>query len=38
MVLDGAGWHTTKALTVPPNITLTPLPPYSPQLKPMERV
>lgn len=33
--VDGAGWHTTKALVVPPNVTL---PPYSPQLNPMERV
>ena len=38
MVLDGAGWHGAKALAVPPNITLVPLPPYSPQLNPMERV
>lgn len=38
MVVDGAGWHTTKALVLPPNVTLVPLPPYSPQLNPMERV
>ena len=38
MVLDGAGWHGARALVVPPNITLVPLPPYSPQLNPMERV
>ena len=38
MVLDGAGWHTAKALRVPPNVTLAPLPPCSPQLNPMERV
>jgi transposase len=38
MVLDGAGWHGAKALAVPPNVTLVPLPPYSPQLNPMERV
>lgn len=38
MVADGAGWHTTRALVVPPNVTLVPLPPYSPQLNPMERV
>lgn len=38
MVLDGAGWHTAKALAVPPNVTLVPLPPYSPQLNPMERL
>jgi hypothetical protein len=38
MVLDGAGWHGAKALMLPPNVTLAPLPPYSPQLNPMERV
>lgn len=38
MVLDRAGWHGAKALRVPPNVTLVPLPPYSPQLNPMERV
>ena len=38
MVLDGAGWHGASALVIPPNVTLVPLPPYSPQLNPMERV
>ena len=38
MVLDRAGWHGAKALEVPPNVTLVPLPPCSPQLNPMERV
>jgi len=38
MVLDQAGWHGAKALAVPGNITLVPLPPYSPQLNPIERV
>ena len=38
LVLDGAGWHGARALTVPPNITLVPLPPYSPELNPVERV
>jgi hypothetical protein len=32
LVLDGAGWHGARALTVPPNVTLVPLPPYSPEL------
>ena len=32
LVLDGAGWHSGKALCVPHNITLVPLPPYSPEL------
>ena len=38
MALDGAGWHGANALVVPPNVNLVPLPPYSPQLNPMERV
>ena len=38
LVLDGAGWHNGKSLRVPPNITLVPLPPYSPELNPVERV
>ena len=38
LVLDGAGWHGARALTVPPNITLVPLPPYSPELNPVERI
>ena len=38
LILDQAGWHGAKALTVPDNITLVPLPPYSPELNPVERV
>ena len=38
LVLDGAGWHTGKRLKVPANITLLPLPPYSPELNPAENV
>ena len=38
LLLDQAGWHGAKALQVPPNVTLLPLPPYSPELSPPERV
>ena len=38
LVLDGAGWHGSKELMVPANITLIPLPPYSPELNVMELV
>jgi hypothetical protein len=38
LVLDGAGWHSTKELVVPPNLTLLQLPPYSPELNPVENV
>jgi DDE superfamily endonuclease len=32
LVLDGAGWHGSRDLVVPANVTLVPLPPYSPEL------
>ncbi len=38
MMLDGAGWHDERALNVPDNVTLALLPPYSPELNPVERV
>ena len=39
LICDGAGWHQTGGrLHVPDNITLLPLPPYSPELNPMENV
>ena len=38
LVLDGAGWHGARALTVPDNISLLTLPPYSPELNPVENV
>ena len=38
LVIDNAGWHTANDLSVPANITLVPLPPYSPELNPMECV
>ena len=38
LVLDQAGWHIAKALIVPDNITLLHLPPYSPELNPIERL
>ena len=38
LVLDGAGWHGGSALFVPDNISLITLPPYSPELNPVENV
>lgn len=38
MILDGAGWHTSKLLEVPENIRLLHLPPYAPQLNPVENI
>ena len=36
--LDRAKYHTTARLNLPENILLEPLPPYSPELDPMERI
>lgn len=39
LILDGAGWHQTGGrLSVPENITLLHLPPYSPELNPVENI
>src|SRR5271166_5879709 len=39
LIWDGAGWHQSGGeLNVPENIVLLPLPPYSPELNPMENV
>ena len=38
MILDGAGWHTAGSLRVPANMKLFPLPPYAPELDPMEHL
>ena len=38
LVLDGAGWHSSPQLKVPDNIVLVPLPPYAPELNPVENV
>jgi len=38
LVLDGAGWHRAKRLQIPENIFPVPLPPYSPELNPLEHL
>jgi hypothetical protein len=39
LICDGAGWHQSgERLTVPNNITLLRLPPYAPELNPIENV
>ena len=38
IILDQAGWHKAKDLKVPTNITLMFLPPYSPELNPVEKL
>lgn len=36
LLLDQAGWHTTKKLAVPETITLMPLPARSSDLNPVD--
>jgi transposase len=38
MVLDGASSHRSKELKIPDNVSLIPLPPYSPELNPAEQI
>ena len=38
LVLDRAGWHVSADLALPTNLTLIYLPPYSPELNPVEPV
>lgn len=38
LLLDRAGWHTTRRLNVPRNITLIFLPSRSPELNPVEQI
>lgn len=38
MIWDGAGFHRSRALQVPANVTLIRLPPYSPELNPIENL
>jgi transposase len=37
LVLEGAGWHTSRSLVVPDHEHLVFLPPYSPELQPTAR-
>jgi hypothetical protein len=38
MALDCAGWHKSADLEVPENMRLLCLPPYSPELNPVENI
>ena len=38
LIVDGASWHSAEDLEIPGNITLYYLPPYSPELNPIERL
>ena len=38
LLMDGAGWHKAKATRVPDNVVCLLLPPYSPELNPVENL
>lgn len=38
LLLDQAGWHLSRHLNVPANITFLPLPPKCPELNPVENL
>ena len=38
LVCDGAAWHKAKALIVPENIRLVFIPPYTPEMNPIEQI
>lgn len=38
LIWDGAGYHTSARLDVPDNVSLIRLPPYSPELNPIENL
>ena len=35
---DGAAWHKSKTLQVPVNIVLFHIPPYTPEMNPIEQI
>ena len=38
LVMDNATWHKSQALELPENITCTFIPPYTPEMNPIEQV
>ena len=38
IIMDGAGWHQSKKLIIPRNMRIIILPPYSPELNPIEKL
>jgi transposase len=37
LIVDGAGWHKSQSLAIPKNIKIEILPPYCPELNPVEK-
>ena len=38
LIMDQAGWHKSRALKLPDGLTVVLLPPYSPELNPVENL
>ena len=38
LVCDGAAWHKSKTIEIPKNITLLNIPPYTPEMNPIEQI
>ena len=38
LVADGAAWHKSKTMQIPQNIEIFPLPPYTPEMNPIEQI
>ena len=38
LVCDNAGWHKSKSLAVPSNILIMHIPPYTPEMNPIEQI
>ena len=38
LVCDGAAWHKSKGLEIPGNIRLLHIPPYTPEMNPIEQI
>ena len=38
LVCDNAGWHNSKGLIIPDNIEIMHIPPYTPEMNPIEQI
>ena len=38
LVCDGAMWNKSSGLVIPANIHITPIPPYTPEMNPIEQI
>ena len=38
MICDGARWHNSAGLQIPENIIITHIPPYTPEMNPIEQI